>query len=109
MNHGSKLAMLFALALSAGPNAASAHPAILGSGPGGQAAAPIVKAGCHDEDCWRPRPHCWRPRCDDCCEGYWRPRHDWDGDNYHSRYYSHYRWGSYRRYWRPWDNPGWGD
>ncbi len=118
MSHASKLAMLFAFALSAGPNAASAHPAILGSAPGTQAAAPIVKAGCYYEGCDYPRWHCWRPRCGygygygNGYEGYGRPRYYGpEGDYYHSRYYSHYRWGSYHRYWRPWccGYSGWGD
>ncbi|MGO9483240.1 MAG: hypothetical protein ACLPX9_01470 [Rhodomicrobium sp.] len=112
MSHASKLAMLIAFALSAGPNAASAHPAILGSAPGTQAAAPIVKAGCYYEGCDYPRWHCWRPRCGDGYEGYRRPRYYGpEGDYYHSRYYSHYRWGSYHRYWRPWccGYSGWGD
>jgi len=111
MSNGSKLAMLFALALSAASTTAvNAHPAILGNGPGGQAAAPIVKVDCYKEGCEYRRWHCWR-RCDDCCEDYWRPRPCGpDGGCYHSRYYSHYRWGSYHRYWRRyWDRPGWED
>ena len=71
MSNGSKLAMLFALALSAASTTAvNAHPAILGNGPGGQAAAPIVKVDCYEEGCEYRRWHCWR-RCDDCCEDYW--------------------------------------
>lgn len=106
--------MLFALALFAVPNAAGAYPAILGT-PGDEAAAPIVKAGCYYEGCDEQiyiRRHCWR-YCGDGDEGFYRrPRYYGPEDGYdHSRYYSHYRWGSYHRYWRPWccENSGWGD
>lgn len=100
MCKASKLTLLFALVLSIGPYAASAHPAILGNAAGSQAAAPVVKVHYYNEGCEEYvviRRHCWR-HCyaDDC----WLPRchPEW---GYHSRYYSHHRWGSYRRYWRP--------
>lgn len=111
MRHGSKVAMLFALALSAAPFAVSAHPAILANGLAGQAAAPIVKAGCYYGECDEEvyiRRRCWYSGCGD-----WRPRRSgYNDDYYHSRYYSHYRRGSYHRYWRPYwccGSSGWGD
>ncbi len=104
MSYHSKLAMLFALALSAAPFAASAHPAILDSGLSSQAATPAVKVGCYygecEEEIYIRRRRCWH----DCDYGggdwRWRRCGPYGGCD-HSRYYSHYRWGSYQRYWRP--------
>jgi hypothetical protein len=114
MSHALKLAMLFALVLFAAPFTASAHPALLGGGLASKAATPIVKAGCYYGECEEHvyiRRHCWRG-CDDYDGGYWRRRDCGYGGCYHSRYYSHYRRGSYQRYWRPnWccGHSGWGD
>ncbi len=104
MSYHSKLAMLFVLALFAAPFTASAHPAIPGSGLISQAAVPAVKVGCYYEECeevYIRRRRCWR-YCD--CGG--------GCGYYHRRYYSHYRWGSYHRYWRRrrcCGGSGWGD
>ena len=113
MKHNLKLALLSALALAAAPFVASAHPAIPSGGLADKVAAPIVKAGCYYEGCEEEvyiRRRCWHYGCG----GY----RDYDRDGYpgygwHGRYRSHYRWGSYHRYWRPrWccgDDSGWGD
>ncbi len=108
MKYGFKAGVLFALALSAVPIAANAYP-VSAQAPQ-RAAAPVVKAGCCD-GCERPGCNYWRPRYSDYD---WRPRYGygWGGEglyNGHSRYHSHYRWGSYRRYWRPYEGSGWDD
>jgi len=107
MSYGFRAGLLFAFLVSAAPVAVHAYPA---AGPGAQTAnaqTPIVRAGCYYDDCWYPRRDYWRPRY----YGYWRPRFSgWEGDPgyyVHSRYWSHYRWGSYHRLWRPCDPCGW--
>ncbi len=115
MRHGLKLAMLSAIALSAASYAASAHPAVLESAIAGQTPAPIVKAGCYYGEC---EEHLYRRRCWHCYERGYERGYDrgydrgFDRGFDHSRYYSHYRWGSYQRWWRPWyccGSSGWGD
>ena len=114
MSHALKMAMLFALVLFAAPFTASAHPALLGGGLASKASTPIVKAGCYYGECEEHvyiRRHCWRD-CDDYYGGYRREHPCGYGGCGHSRYYSHYRWGSYQRYWRPYwccGHSGWGD
>ncbi len=114
MKYGFKAGLLFALALSPAPIAANAYPVSALAPLSGHTTVPIVKAGCCNsccDGCERPGCDYWRPRYSDY---YWRPRYGYgwggEGPDYgHSRYYSHYRWGSYRRYWRPYEGSGWGD
>ena len=103
MSNALRAGLLFALANFLVPAAVSAFP--MTGQREGIAQAAITKAGCYDSDC-----------CGCCCPrwgygrrryyGYWRPRY-YDPDGYyHSRYYSHYRWGSYHRLWRPYPHDG---
>jgi hypothetical protein len=114
MMHRLKLALLSAIALAAAPFAASAHPAVPAGGMDAKAAAPIVRVGCYYRDCEEEiiiRRRCDYYGCRDRDD--WRPRGCGPDGCYHSRYWSHYRQGSYHRYWRPWwccgDRSGWGD
>jgi hypothetical protein len=99
--------LCFALALGIAPTAGNSHPL--------NAQIPVAASSqfekvCWGDDCWRDR---WRSRhqwesheswtyhrwvTHDAWRSGWRRYHDWDDGGYdHSRYYSHYRWGSYHR------------
>ncbi|MGO9808936.1 MAG: hypothetical protein ACLPKH_19770 [Rhodomicrobium sp.] len=115
MKYCFKAGLLFTLSLSLAPLAANAYPVSLQAPQRARTAAPIVKTDFDYGGGWHPRSGYWRPR-------YfiyeWRPRRNyggWGGDYGHSRYYSHYRWGSYHRFCdpcerpRPCDGCGWDD